>query len=97
MGQPGRVCRNDDGQWVSMATASGGGRRVIQDRDFARDMCVSCDMGLQGRRSEWQPEVVSGGGGRENVNSLGQGEKLYFRFVVSWIFKLKQIRDKNDS
>ena len=97
MGQPGRVCRNDDNPWVSMTTASGGGRRVVQDRDFARDMCVSCDMGLQGRRSEWQPEVVSGGGARENVKSLGQGEKLDFRFVVSWIFKLKPIRDKNGS
>ena len=97
MGQPGRVCRNDDGQWVSMATASGGGRRVVQDRDFARDMCVSCDMGLQGRRSERQPEVFWGGGARGNVKSLGQREELDFRFVVSWIFKLKLIRDKNDS
>ena len=97
MGQPGRVCRNDDNQWVSMATASGGGRRVVQDRDFARDMCVSCDMGLQGRRSEWQPEVFGGGGARENVKSLGQREELDFRFVVSWIFKLKLIRDKKRS
>ena len=97
MGKPGRVMRNDDDQWISMSQARDGGRRVVQDRDSARDICVSCDMGLQGRRSEWQPEVVSGGGARENVKSLGQGEKLYFRFVVSWIFKLKLIRDKNDS
>ena len=94
MGQPGRVMRNDDGQWMPMGQARDGGRRVVQDRDFARDICVSCDMGLQGRRSEWQPEVVSGGGARENVKSLGQGEELDFRFVVSWIFKLKLIRDK---
>ena len=97
MGQPGRVMRNDDGQWISMAQAKDGCRRVVQDRDVARDICVSCDMGLQGRRSEWQPEVFGGGGARENVKSFGQGEKLYFRCGVSWIFKLKLIRDKNDS
>ena len=34
------------------------------------------------------------GGARENVKSLGQGEELDFRFVVSWVFKLKLIRDK---
>jgi hypothetical protein len=45
--------------------------------------------------------VAAGGcfgrGARENVKSFGQGEKLYFRCGVSWIFKLKLIRDKNDS
>ena len=55
MGRPGRVSRNDDGQWVSMAQASHGGRRVAQDRDVARDMCVNCGMGAQ--KSEWKPEV----------------------------------------
>ena len=86
MAQPGRVMRNDDGQWMLMGQARDGGRRVVQDRDFARDICVSCDMGLQGRRSEWQPEVVSGGGARSHVKSLGQGVELDFRFVVSWVF-----------
>ena len=37
------------------------------------------------------------GGARENVKSLGQREELDFRPVVSWIFKLKLIRDKKRS
>ena len=55
MGRPGRVCRNDDGQWVSTAQASYGGRRVVQREEPA------------------------------------------FRFVVSWILKLKLIRDNKRS
>jgi hypothetical protein len=49
MQRPGRISRNDDGQWINTAHASNGGRRIAQDRDFARNMCVSCDMGPHDR------------------------------------------------
>ena len=97
MGKPGRVMKDDDGQWIPMSQARDGGRRVVQDRDFARDNM--CELRHGAPRSE--VGVAAGGcfgrGARENVKSFGQGEKLYFRCGVGWIFKLKLIRDKNDS
>ena len=79
MGKPGRVMKDDDGQWIPMSQARDGGRRVVQDRDFARDIiCVSCDMGLQGRRSEWQPEVASGGGPGKMSSRLAKGRSFIF-------------------
>ena len=84
MARPGRVCLNNEGQWISIAQASGGGRRVGQDLDFARDMCVSCDMGLQGRSGnrrflgEGEPGKMS--------SRLASGMSLIFDMLLSTRF-----------